>query len=269
MLRRFLYLDTPALIDYVSALEDGLRESKTLGDTAESNLAGGLGIPKVANIAAESSTSGSSSVLATDTAAARFDRLLQLAQESPERSGWLDLASFDEFSQAGYGALVDFECEIHVPDQLRVLASAGAELDGLAQIMNSMGPLAKLIGDTDMSDLPSADEIGAMTGFLGALKAEPAIIGESDESEWRVLGKLKPDFLKVGLGDLDDYVRITAKVGKPIPRGKWQPLLALPGMSMLSRDERRALEKSGPDAGDEGMFIQGPARILDILAVYR
>src|SRR4051794_33831729 len=123
MLRKFAYLATPDLDQYVSALEDGLRQTRTSGDTGDRGLGGSLGV-RGAELRGDRRSGTSESIESLDTAAARFDRLLSLAEANPGTSGWLDLATMDDLSQAGVGAMVDFECELEVPDTVNLFGQA-------------------------------------------------------------------------------------------------------------------------------------------------
>jgi hypothetical protein len=46
-------------------------------------------------------------------------------------------------------------------------------------------------------------------------------------------------------------------------------MLALPGLSLLPRDKRRALERKKPESDEAENYLAGPALMLDILAIYR
>ena len=79
-------------------------------------------------------------------------------------------------------------------------------------------------------------------------------------------GELRQDFVQ---GELDGVVRLIGKVSKRWPSGQWKPLLALPGSSLLPRQKRRELERTPPKSDTEDQYLQGPACLLDILAIYR
>jgi hypothetical protein len=267
MLRSFQYLNTTALNDYVSALEDGLRQSRQTSTGSNRGANASIGAGPI-SVGASGGRDQDSTVESTDTSPARFGRLLRLAEAAPEQSGWVDLATLDDLSTTGYGALVDFECELHVPE-IAALFGQVDQVRELGALMNSLRSFGPLLGE-DMSDLPAAEEIDGITNVLDGMKVQPVVVGEDDESEWRVVGVLAGEHLRVPMSDLDGYFRVTAKIGKPIKRNEHKLLLNLPGMSLMSRDERRAMEKKGPTGeGDQDMFIEGPARVLDVLAIYR
>ncbi len=266
MLRKFAYLDSPSLDQYVSALEDGLRQTRGHGGTGDTGFGGSLGI-RGAELRGDKRSGTSESIESLDTSEARFDRLLPLAASIPEASGWLDLATIDDLSQAGIGALVDFECELEVPDVVNLLGQAN-QVAELGQLIDSLRALAPLLGE-EVNDLPSSEEVGTMSQAVTTMKVKPVVVGESEESEWRVVGVLTPEHLRCEVSELEGPFRLTAKVGKVIQRGQHKLLLNLPGASLLPRDQRRAMEKKGPkDESERDMFVEGPARVLDVLAIY-
>jgi hypothetical protein len=87
-----------------------------------------------------------------------------------------------------------------------------------------------------------------------------------DDSDWRVAGELDEAFVR---GDLEGPARVVGKVAKQWPAGQWKPLLALPGSSLLPRSKRRELERKRPDSDKEASYLEGPAVMLDVLAVFR
>jgi hypothetical protein len=265
MLRRFLYLDEQMLNDFISALEDGLRQSRT-DSTGESGGKSIGGNAKVVSGQLDSARERSSSTAASDTGPARFSRLLTLAEEAPEASGWADVVTLDDLATAGRGAFVDFECELQIPDFARLTDSR--ELGGFLDLIESFSSLGPLLGNAE--GMPSADEISGVRSFANMMKGSGLIVvGEDDDSDWRCAGNLKRDLVRGSLDELPDYFRVTGKVGRPIKAGERKPLLALPGMSVLSRDERRALERKKPSPGEEDMYLEGPACMIDVLAIYR
>lgn len=266
MLRSFLYLDESALNDYVSVMEDGLREKTTTAQGKAGKAGGSVGLGGVGG-SLELGRDRSRSTESADTAPARFERLVTLARAAKESSGWLDLSDLDGLAGARAGSLVDFECEIRVPDIVKVLGS-GSEMREVADLIGLMRSLGSMLGE-QIADLPEESEVTQMANIADRMRFSPVIVGEDDESEWTVTGVLSPGAIRKPLSDFDGSARITAKVGKTVARSEHKLLLNLPGASAMPRDERRALERRGPaDEDEKVMFIAGPARILDILAIY-
>lgn len=262
MLRNFLYLDETVLNGYVSALEDGLRSKRIASNEVHSDRQGAVDA-RVLKGQRGSSESDTGTVESEDTPHARFERLIELAKAQPERSLWLEIVQLEDLTDAGTGALVDFECEIEVP-----AVSQLGELGQLADLMESMSSLGPLLGQTD-ADMPSRQEVQAFRGFSSLLKSDDLVVVGEDDSDWRIAGTLRRKHLRASTSELTEYVRIMGKVGKVIPAGQYKSLLGLPGMSLLPRDERRRLERQKPTDEDRDMYLAGPARMIDVLAVYR
>lgn len=164
----------------------------------------------------------------------------------------------------GIGAMVSWECDLYVPDVIRALAKSGGSLPAI-EMMQSLLPAARTLG-LDTEGLPSDEEMRAAANFVSSLNASVVVVGEDDDTEWRVAGQLSPEFLHA---DIDDRARIVGKVAKIIPRGKWQPYLTFPGLNVIPRKQRRMMNQQPPEPGREDDFLAGPAVMLDILAIYR
>lgn len=265
LLKRFLYLNTSDLNDYISALEGGLRGSGQRRTTTGSSLGGEANL-KVAKGNKESKQEEEESYNFSDTEQARFERLLELASADSEKTGWVEALDPDShLANIGIGALIEIECEIYVPDEVRLLSSSGGLTEAL-DTLDAMTPFAAALGLDTTSGLPSKKERDAAKGFISTMKTDLVVVGERDDSDWKVAGQVSPEFTR---GDIDGVARIVGKVSSKWGEGEWKPLLALPGSSLMPRKERRALAKKRPKDGEEDQFMQGPALMLDVLAIYR
>ena len=160
--------------------------------------------------------------------------------------------------------MISVECELFVPEVVQALAKSG-ELSQALQMMQGMMPMAERLG-LDTEGLPDADEMTALAGFVEGMNSSLLVVGEDDESDWRVAGHLLEDGLR---SSVEGPARIVGKVSKVIPRGRWRPYLTFPGMNLGSREERRRMERQQPEPGKENEFLAGPALMLDVLAIYR
>lgn len=200
-----------------------------------------------------------------DTDAARFQRLLDNAEHNAEELGWVEVLDPDaDFEGIGFGALVHWECDIYVPDSLRALSVQSGTVDTLAK-MEAMLPAARNLG-LDTSGIPDVESIRAMSTLLTEADVPLAVVGEDDDTGWRVCGTVFGD---VSVDDLEGRVRIIGKVSTVVREGRWKSIASLPGMNLLSREDRRRIERSGPRPGEEDRFLKGPALVLDLLAIYR
>lgn len=264
MLKNFIYLNEPALDSYLSALEDGLRGSVEAKTAKSSSVSGKAGIAGV-GVAGDHERQDEETTSRVDTAAARFERLQKLARKDVEASGWVDVVDPDaDLTGIGTGALIELECEIYVPEIVKALSPSGGLARAIGQL-ESLAQLAPAFG-SDLTGMPAQSQLDAMKGLSSALGTDAMFVGEPNDTDWHVAGKLLDAYLN---GEVEGYARVVGKVSTQWGNGQWKPLLALPGMNLLSRDKRREMERTGPDQGQEQNWLEGPAIMLDVLAIYR
>ena len=264
MLKRFLYLDSAAVTDYLSALEGGIRDSFQTKIATGGSKEGGLDA-KVLKGTLARSRADEELLIMSDTPQARFERLLKLAAADPEAAGWVEITDPEvELVEAGTGAMIDVECEVYVPDTIKALSSSGGITEAL-DVLEALLPAAQTFG-FDTTGLPGKKEREGVKKFAAALGGNQVAVGELDDSEWQLAGQLKAAFIN---GEIEGRARVVGKVSTRWNKGTWKPLLALPGTSLLPRAERRALERKRPTEDEEGNYLEGPAVMLDILAIYR
>lgn len=263
MLRNFLYLNEKTLNGYLSALEDGLRAAGEHQSSRRKTSGSSDGEPESSN---GLSTDVQQTQSFTDTSEARFERFANLSAQNPERSGWT--AVEDDGSAFGGirpGALIQFECEIFVPPLVRSLSPSG----GVVQAIEMMRGIMPLMNDHngDTKSLPSQDQVAAMSAVSSMVGDDLLVVGERDETDWRVSGRLISASIRDD--ELDGLATVVGKVSSVLKEGEHKSLLALPGTNFMTREQRRAQAKIGPEPGQEQNWLSGPAVTLDILAIYR
>lgn len=264
MLRRFVYLDTEALDQYITALEGGRTISSATRLKQSGTTAGGLGFKKT-GISGERFREEEDSRTIDDTSEAKFERLIQAGNDDPEALGWVDVMQPDtDFDAIGVGPMLDWECDLYVPQIIQVMAQSGEALDAI-EMMRNVLPMASRAG-MDATGLPDDDELGAMAGLISSVKGKLLVVGEDDETEWQVAGQLKDVMLR---DSPEGRARVVGKISKVIPQGSSKPYMNFPGMNLRSRTERRKTEREAPPVGKEDEYLMGPAIMLDILAIYR
>lgn len=264
MLRRFIYLDTTALTQYMTALEGGLITESTMRSLRSGAGSGGLDA-RLLHATGEKSREDEESRTLTDTDEARFDRLLRAADAEPEALGWVEVLKADtDLDGIGVGAMVSWECDVYLPDIIQIMSRSGQALEAIGMMENIL-PIARTLGlDTD--GLPDDEEISAASGFLRGMDASLVVVGEDEDTDWRVAGQLTDGFVH---GELDGRARVVGKVAKILSPGHWKPFLTFPGMNLVSREERRRMERQAPPLGKEAEYLSGPALMLEMLAIYR
>lgn len=264
MLRRFTYLDSEALSQYVTSLEDGLVTESTRRSMREGTGTGGVDA-KFVHASGEKTRQDVESLSFVDTDEARFNRLLIAAEAEPEALAWVDvLDPKSDFDGIGIGGMMSWECDLFVPDIVQLLSKSGGAIDAI-RMMQNLSPMARRLG-LDMEGLPDDKEMSAAAGFLSGMDASLLVVGEDDDTDWRVAGHLKEESVR---GELEGRARMVAKVAKVLPAGRWKPYVTFPGMNLVPRDERRRLERRPPEPGKEEEYLRGPALLVDVLAIYR
>ena len=172
---------------------------------------------------------------------------------------WIEVQDPDsELQHAGIGAIVDIECEIYVPDMIKSLSSKGGAGEFL-ETLEVLLPAAEMAG-LDMEGLPEQEEqAAAYKNLMSAFGGDQVLVGDRDDSSWRIAGTLLGAHLR---GEIEGYARVVGKVSSKWSAGHWKPLLSLPGTNLLPREQRRALEKKGPEPGSEDNWLEGPGLML-------
>jgi hypothetical protein len=264
MLRNFLYLNTVALEGYLSALEDGLR----VGSESEQSMTTDKSVGADARVMKGNlgkSTVGTRRTSGQDTPEARFARLIDIADKDPEALAWIEVLDPDnDLGDAGYGAMISGEADFYIPQMIQLLASGG-ELGRAFDLIDSLEPMADLLG-LDKQGMPDKGQRDALRSAVDTFGADLVTIGEFDDSDWKVAAQLTNEYIRA---KVDGQAQFVGKVAKRWPAGQGQHLLALPGTTLLSRQERRALQSKKPDNPDDDSFLNGPALMLDLLAIWR
>lgn len=259
MLKHFLYLNNQSVDSYLSTLEDGLR------GTAEERSSQTQVSEKSGEISSKSGVEKEQIQSRVDTPTARFERLQKSALADVELSGWIQVTDpEDELASIRTGHIIDIECEIYVPQVIQALSPKGGIgeaiglMEGLAPYMESMG--------NDTTGMPSKTDLEMMKSVTGLLGGDLVVVGERDDTDWHVAGRLIEQYRA---GEIEGIARVVGKVTTSWGQGRWKPLLSLPGMNVMSREQRREMERKKPTPNDEQNSLEGPAFMLDVLAIYR
>jgi hypothetical protein len=263
VLRNFLYLDTVALDGYLSDLEDGLR----VGSESEESMTRDKSVGADARVVRGnlgSSTVGTRRTSGQDTPSARFFRLMDIASKDPDAVAWIDIVDpSNDLTEAGYGAMISGEAEFYIPRMVQLMA--GGDFGRAIDLLDRMEPFADVFG-FERDGLPDKTQLDAFRSLVDTFRADLVAVGEFDDTDWKVAAQLTRQFIRA---QVEGPARFVGKVAKRWPEGQGQHLLALPGTTLLPRHERRALQSKKPDNPDDDSFLNGPAMMLDLLAVWR
>lgn len=166
------------------------------------------------------------------------------------------------------GEMVRWECEMFIPEMSRIF-TAGDELKSALDAISALAPVAAMFG-SDTSGLPKPSELDTLKRVTQGLNAPPVVIGESEDIEWRVTGTLSDKKTLVAIEEFEGRAILIGKVRKCIAKGRWMPIPALPGVSLVPREQARQMAVKGPkNESEQAMYVAGPLLVLDILAIYR
>lgn len=266
MLRNFLYLNTNAVDSYLAVIEGGLADSATRR-VSEKGTRSGKGTASLAGVGAsigrDREASEEAERVVRETPEQRFDRLMLALAEDPDRYDYEEVMSLaDSFHRCKIGAMVSVQCDVEIPEMIRLLAQPD-QVGQMLDLMDAMRPLAGFFG-SDTEGMPTAEETDAVRRMTAAINSDLVFVGDTDMSGPRVVGKLERDYLREVP---EDEVVVVGKVSKRWLANESFPVLALPGASIMTRAQRREMQRSGGDA--DGSMLEGPALTLDVVAIFR
>jgi len=263
MLRQFSYLNTALLSQFISALEGGQIGSRSQRDKTSRDRSAGANL-RVVNGEAASGLERETQADYSDTPAAQFDRLLRFASDDPDALNWIDVSQPDlELASAIRGAMISWDCEVYTPEVVQTFGSS-SETAGLLRTFGQMLPAARGLG-LDTEGVPDQGTIESMGNFLDAVRIDQVVVGDRDDTDWKIIAKVLPDHT---LEPVDGPLQLVGKVRRVIPVGTWYPLMSLPGTNLGSREQRRAQARQAPTEDQKKNYIEGPAIELDLLAAF-
>lgn len=196
----------------------------------------------------------------SDNGPARFDRLLALVEGVEDEFGWKDLQETQvEMISLRPGHVLACAAELYESDVSKLSAASG---------ILSMLPLMKSISQMTGKPLQGMENfddntVEAVGAFGAAMKGSSVVLGDILESDWKLVFSIPAGI------DVEGDAYVVGKVSKVWGAGEWRPLPGLPVFSQLPRAQRREMERKGPAPDGKMMWQEGPAVLLDVLAVYR
>jgi hypothetical protein len=264
MLRRFYYLDSATLEQYISEIEDGLVSEETRRELNGGTVGGGIDT-KLIRADGEKSRETETSRVMKDNDGARFSRLLKAGELQPDALGWVEVNQpAVDFKEIGIGAMVSWECELTTPEFVHMASSFGQAAQAM-KFAAAIKPRAAAFG-LDTSQLPDESQIDAASEMIEALNLPQMVVGVEDGSQWKVFAEIKQEWIKPG--DLDGPKRIVGKVIRTVDSGKTHELVKIPGANLGNREQRRQQQRTNPGMADKGQTLRGPAVELELLAIY-
>jgi len=142
------------------------------------------------------------------------------------------------------------ECYVDIPSVSRAMG-ATEELAGLADLMKAFAP-AQMDKETEEA-MRGLSQFSAMTG------GDFVATGDLRDGEATLAFKLTPAGLRVPIGELEGDSIVVGRIQRKWPEGQRFPLLNVPGLNLMSREDRRRMEREKPADDQEGMYVNGPA----------
>ncbi|MFF7845356.1 hypothetical protein ACFZC6_42440 [Streptomyces ossamyceticus] len=255
-LPRFLYLDDKGLGEYLSVVEEGLSD-----ESKKKRTSNGFDSTTLGDLAGSDSTSEEERVV-RETASQRFIRLVSALDAASTRWRYYDIEDLgEEFDKINVADLVQVQCEVEIPPFVRMFSQPD-QLDDMVNMLEAFRAMAPILGE-NTEGLPGKKMTKAFRDFGKAMKSDVVIVGDQEEGGPQVTGKLNKDYIRDAI---EGEVFIVGKVSKRLKDGETHSLLAIPGASLLSRQQRRQAARQ--EQTDETTLV-GPALTLDILAIYR
>lgn len=264
MLRRFSYLDSRALDQYLAQLEGSLLQD--FGKRTSGKRGGKLG-GTYAGVGAE--FSGSKEVEITEKreipAASDFQRVYNLLLESNDVQ-YLD--AFDEriWQQLKRGEFLEIQANIRLPESVSLMSN----LRGMQSLVKVM----QQVGEDPLKDPERAKEYSAFLELTSARTFDivPIVFEAVSTPKYTFAAKLKTSFLEVGMEEIEGEATVIGKIIRLLPRGKQEEFFSItPQITSLIRLMNRQQKRKASTTDLPSLWaekIQGPAVILAILAVF-
>ena len=261
MLREFLYLDTSLVDNYLAQVEDGLydetqqREMGAAGGQGELSMNMGVVQGKVGG---DGSSEKEAARTYRQTPESRFNRLYDKLQarsiEDFTKNLWGDVKR---------GEILDVECELEVSSMARLMAQ-GDQLSAFADLMRTFSPGTISAQDEEaLAGFQALTSRGGNDRFIatGELGTEAPVFAF----------KLSQENLRTDMDGLEGEVNVVGKVERKWPQSESHSLLDIPGLSLMSREDRRAAakQKNSDQSAPEGMELDGPGVSMSVIAIYR
>ncbi|WP_146120069.1 DUF6414 family protein [Leucobacter massiliensis] len=264
MLKDFVYFDEEMVLKFASQLDGGQRTRST---ERQSKGRRGRLSASLKGVGVEGSRESSEGVEVefSDDPYAAFDRLVAAGSDRADELSWVEVNDpAVDLKGVGRGFTVLGEADFAVTPFSRVLGSK-EQLRGLAQLSTLMSSFGPLMGQELTSSSIDPVQVEGVSRLADSMGDQISVTGFFADSDWSVAGTLSSD---VNIEDVDGPLEFVGKIVEVIPEGTHKSLMALPGLSLLSREQRRKMQNA-PKEGDEENWISGPAIVLKFLAIYR
>lgn len=265
-MREFLYLNESLVDQFLAQVEDGLWEEqqereKRTGDKKGGGSIGAKGLKVEGSMG--SGREIEESRTRRQTPESRFNRLAKLAPELPDGE-FLQIEddTRDLYGILKPGLLIATECYVDIPSVGRAVAKI-EEVKGLVDFMTIFG--------SERLDPGAQEAIDGISAFAERAGGDIICTGEIGDDLPILVFKLKSEYLRVDVSDLEGDAVILANVHRKWPEGDSYPILTVPGLDVMSRKDRRKMKATAKktDTEDNDVFLEGPGITLSVVAIFR
>lgn len=258
----FLYLDEGLLDQFVAQVEGGLfdDERQKLSSAGKAGGSGGVNFAGV-QLGASGERTSQDEVERTvrQTPESRFGRLYSALVDSPVLSRF-DGEDGPVWNEVQERTLVAADGEVEIPQIARAIGMAD-EIEPLLNLFKSFGVEgAEDFDETKIKALASLDKVSG---------GKRLCVVTTHPDDPKFVGRMEARYIRRPLDDFEGEVTIVGRVLKKIPEGRTYPMLALPGLDLMPREQRRQLDRVKADDPENPAMLSGPAVTLSVLAVFR
>jgi hypothetical protein len=264
-MREFLYLNEVLVDQFLAQVDDGLWDEQQERErrTGERKGGGSVGIkPVKVDGKLGSERESEQSRTRRQTPESRFNRLANLVSDTPDdRPIKIDADVTNAYSQLSPGRLASVECYVDVPSIGRAIAQAD-QMQGLLDLMTTFAP--------DQVSAADREAIQGIGTIAQNMSNDVICTGEVDEEMPTFVFRLARKFLRVEMGELEGEAIVFGNVHRKWPEGDSYPILAVPGLDLMSRADRRKMKANAKKEDEEvDLQIEGPGITLSPVAVFR
>lgn len=262
--REFLYLDEEKVNSFLAQVEGGIYDESKSKDVSSRSRGGSASVGAQgfrAEAGRGSELGGETERTIRDTPESKFNRLYPSLDakdigKDPKASIWGDLSTSE---------IVCLDCEVEVPSVVRFMD----QIDSISDIVSMMDKFAP--GKVTPEDNEMVKGLQGFAKYVGDDKMMALGYPET-ESPVFAFRLRKANLLGVKPEDLEGELKVVGKVEGKWLEGETRSLLDIPGISMISRRDRRSMNRtssSQPLESNEDMMIPGPGVSLSVIAIYR
>lgn len=262
VLRRFLFLDTALVDDYLASIEGAVVTGTVDESSKQSTKKAGRAGVKLVDGSMESENARETKTQKTISGVARFQRLYDLLNEKSAIQS-LDAYDKDIWAQVKRREVVEVEAMIRVPD-LVLATQAVTDMTPWIELMSS-------IGQNPLADGETAEAINGMRSVAKMTETHPVplLYHAMRTPEIRFASLLQRAYIREGVAGLRGEVTVFGVVQQLVPPGNsvevWSLLPESVSTLPLNRHQRRAATAQGTAPAER---LRGPGAIITPVALY-